>query len=205
MMKQHLVRLGRVLGACVLTVAVTTVPAAMATASTKAPGGSTAAMSVDPTEAAFIVGGRTQSKDPTGLTYVPKAGAGVTPSFATGQTWISAFTYTWNGIPVPVPRGYFSHTIWGSGLTITKEEARYSAASTGSSFLPICNWRIDWQSRSGGTVFSTSQGVLHGCNYLSLGVSRVTASTRVARQSSMCARLYIALTFRGEQCHSIAP
>ena len=187
-----------------MLLAVTTAPVAQAAPPTDTQGAPKATVIVDPTEAALIIGGRTQSKDPTGLTYVPAAGTGVTPAYASGQAFISAFTYTWGGFSIPVPGGFLTHTIWGSGLFLSEESASYMPTPVIGP-INLCNWRIDWQSRAGSTVYSTSQGVLHGCSWAGYGASRDTTPRGWAKQSSMCARIYISLTYRGEQCHNIVP
>jgi len=66
----------------------------------------------------------------------------------------------------------------------------------------ICNWRFDFQNRSGDTAYSTSVGNTHGsCDIVN--ISRVQTSTVKVKQGLECGRLYVNGYFRGEQCHAV--
>lgn len=155
------------------------------------------------TDSAVIYGGKTQSTDPTRYDYVaPVADDGptVTPQSATGIGWISAFSYSWNGLTIPVPATYLQHTINGSGLRIDSEYADYLY---GSPFgLKVCNYRTSFQNRYGDTIYSTRWAPLHtGCSYVTF--SQSIRGPFTVKTGVQCARYYVNGTFRGEQCHSV--
>ena len=159
-----------------------------------------------------IVGGHTQSVDPTRYDYVPPASGtvGIQPMSATGFGQIPAFRMSvGNGgatIDVPVAAGYLYHQVTGSGLTITNETAAY-VPSPGIGFvwnIQICNWRIDFQNRQGSTILTTSTGATYyNCTPLGIGIGRTNGSTRTLGVGDECARLYVGYVYRGEQCHHI--
>jgi len=162
-------------------------------------------------DGSIIRGGTTQSVDPTRYDYVPAAqggDAGIQPLSATGAQWISAFSYSWQGLTVPVPGGYIIHQIDGSGLHITQEDAWYTPSPTVVGAIwgaNICNWRIDFQNRSAsnGSIASTWSGLTNSGCYTT-GVHRNVNNINVTT-GVQCARLFINGVFRGEQCHSVSP
>jgi hypothetical protein len=154
-----------------------------------------------------IIGGTTQSVDPTRYDYVAPEAEGPVPMSASGVGVVSPFSYSWNGFTIAVPAGYLFHSITGSGLTITKESVTYSPAPSAVGAIwgmNVCNARFDFQNRSGSTIYSTSTGsVLSGCH--TSGITRVKTGTVTVRTGVQCARLYVNGTYRGEQCHSVFP
>lgn len=157
-----------------------------------------------------IVGGRTQSTDPTRHDYVAP-GAAVTPMNAYGVGYVSPFSYQWNGLTIPLPSGYLFHSVSASGLTINSESVTYSPSPSvigaiwGSN---VCNARLDFQNRMGtgadAIIYTTWTGaLLTGCR--TLGISRSKSTTVKVKTGLQCARLFVAGSFRGEQCHNVFP
>lgn len=95
----------------------------------------------------IIDGGETQSDDPTGYNYVPEdtdaSGSLIRPLSASGYQPINGFSFTFRGNTFHVTTGELQHRIIGSGNYIQSEGSQYRVPST------ICNWRVDYQNRTG--------------------------------------------------------
>lgn len=156
------------------------------------------------TVAEVVIGGRTQSKDPTRYDYVAPVGrggyGGVTPMSADGYAFLSAFTYSWQGLSIPVPGSYIYHRVAGSGLTVTEEEGTWMPMAATS--FQMCNTQFQFQNRNGSTIYSTvKMSVESGC---SVGYrSQTYTPDRTVKTGLLCARLFVNGTFRGEQCHNV--
>lgn len=110
-------------------------------------------------EAETIIGGTTQSTDPTRDDYVPD----FEPLDANGVGTTRAFAWTWQGASISVPNGFLGHKITGSGLRITQERVNWGPALNVGQ---ICNFRFTLQNRYGSTIYSTVRMPLHsGCKY----------------------------------------
>lgn len=191
-----------------------TLLAAPAHADTRAVGSASTAENatsrVGPTAAQsqIILGGKTQSVDPTRYDYVPPTSAhpgtgGIAPMSADGYAFLSAFSYSWKGLTIPVPGSYIYHRIEGSGLRVTEEEGSWIALSAGSGWQQ-CNVRFDYQNRSGSTIYSTvSNGQHNGCSFAQ--TIDIRRPDRTVKTGLLCARLFVSGTFRGEQCHNVFP
>lgn len=155
------------------------------------------------TTKSLVLGGTTQSVDPTRYDYVAPGGAGggIRPMSATGYGWVPAFTYSWNGLQIPVPSGYILHVLKGSGLTVNVDAAQYEPNILG---IQICNYRFAFQNRYGKTIYATRWAPLHaGCTYGYFSQGVVGPFT--VRTGVDCARLYVNGIYRGEQCHNVYP
>lgn len=148
-----------------------------------------------------IDGGETQSDDPTKFNYVPDSAKPsenlIRPLSASGYQPINGFSFTFNGNTFHVTTGELQHRIIGSGNYIQSEGSQYRVPST------ICNWRVDYQNRTGSRIHRTFVGSKHiGCSF---GAVADTGPQNVYVQSGskQCARLYVADRYRGEQCHHI--
>lgn len=154
------------------------------------------------TEYAELHGGVTQSIDPTRYDYVPPEDeGGIRPFNATGVGNIPGFTFTLLGVTFSVPKGLLSHTIVTSGLTIKSEGSVYTPGSLLG--IQICNYRIDYQNRWNSTIYSTVSTGLHDRCIVGLPIIDNYNTTRTVKTGSLCARLFVNGTFRGEQCHSV--
>lgn len=148
----------------------------------------------------------TQSTDPSRWDYVPVDASNdeAAARSAVGTQVISSFSYSWNGLQLPVPAGHLAHRIDGSGLSLSGENAIYGPAiGIGIPWgVNLCNWRIDFQNRpAAGGVASTSTGPIHStCS--TFGIERTRGPFK-AKAGVQCARLFVNSTFRGEQCHSV--
>ncbi|WP_141759306.1 hypothetical protein [Corynebacterium sp. HMSC04H06] len=100
-----------------------------------------------------IDGGQAQSTDPAAYDYIPEVDdspSGETQDrSASGYEPINGFGFTFNGVPFKVTTGELQHRIIGSGNYIESEGAQYRVPST------ICNWRVDYQNRSGAQIHRT--------------------------------------------------
>lgn len=149
-----------------------------------------------------IIGGcETQSDDPTGYNYVPKdteaSGSLIRPLSASGYQPINGFSFVFRGNTFHVTTGKLQHRIIGSGNYIQSEGSQYRVPST------ICNWRVDYQNRTGSRIHRTFVGSKHiGCSF---GAAADTGPQNgyVQSGSKQCARLFVADQYRGEQCHNI--
>lgn len=151
-----------------------------------------------------IYGGTAQSTDPTRHDYVPAEeldGDGVSIQDAYGATFIPAFNYSWRGLTFPIPGGLIEHGVYGHGLRITRETAAFGPA-VGN--WQICNHQWQLQNRNGNTIYSTVRlPVREGCR---AGFTTVDHRThRTVRTGQVCAPLYVAGYFKGQQCHHVYP
>lgn len=183
-------------------IAVTPVTAAHGT-STTAPKGAVGTSQPAPTAdppAEVVKGGKTQSVDPTKYNYVPE----VTVQDALGTGVTSGFTYTQAGVTIKIPNGFIAHNLTGTGLKMTNQSANWEFALAGVP-AQMCNYQWQFQNRFGSTIYSTVKSqVFTGCVYW--GIPKWTYATdRTIRTGSMCARLFVAGTYRGEQCHNVYP
>lgn len=157
-------------------------------------------------EAAAIIGGTTQSVDPTRFDYVPPESSGdgtMTPMGADGYAWFGGFTFTYKGLIIGVPALEMRHVINGSGLTISSEYATYQP--TVLQGLQLCNYQTHFQNRNGNTIYSTYKSTYHeGCEWFTISRQDSPVS-QIVKTGQQCARLYVAGTFRGEQCHYTYP
>ena len=149
----------------------------------------------------IIDGGETQSDDPSGYNYVPEdtdaSGSLIRPLSASGYQPINGFSFTFRGNTFHVTTGELQHRIIGSGNYIQSEGSQYRVPST------ICDWRVDYQNRTGSRIHRTFVGSKHiGCSF---GAAADTGPQNVYVQSGskQCARLFVADQYRGEQCHNI--
>lgn len=154
-----------------------------------------------------VLGGTTQSFDPTRYDYVPPtptpaSGGMVTPMSANGYQFLPAFNYTVGGVTIPVPGSYIYHRIDGSGLQITEEEGSWVPMAAWT--FQQCNVRFHFQNRSGSTIYSTTiMSEQTGCIWGT--TTQVFTPDRTVKTGLQCARLYVSGTYRGEQCHNISP
>jgi hypothetical protein len=154
--------------------------------------------SVIPEEGDVILGGTTQSTDPTRFDYVPAE-----PAFsgrgAVGYQPIGGFTFTWGGVPIGLPGFVLQHVLTGSGLTVQQETANYTFGVKAQ----FCNYQTAFQNRKGSTIYSTRWSSYHsGCSYLA-AVGQNIQGPFAVKNGSQCARLYVNGTFKGEQCHNV--
>lgn len=150
-----------------------------------------------------IRGGKVQHTDPTRHDYVPLGSAGdpscpveMQPMSATGWQYISAFPFEWQGLTIPIPKGQLTHSVNGSGLTVTAEGASYVVAGA------PCNVQFQFQNRYGSTVYSTIKSPIYGCGGY---FEYINPTDRTLKRGLLCARLYVNGYFKGEMCHSIVP
>jgi len=153
-----------------------------------------------------ILGGTTQSTDPTRYDYVPAKPAGidglVTPQNAVGYAYVAAFTFGWKGFNISVPAVNMFHTLNGSGLTVTGESVGYLYGNIAN--VQVCNYQTQFQNRYGSTIYSTRKSALHaGCSYAAFNQS--IPGTFSVKTGVQCARYYVNGTYRGEQCHQVFP
>lgn len=156
-----------------------------------------------------IPGGTTQSDDPEDLYYVPEvpqlvkpdlSGPQIEPLSASGYQIIPGYEIGIKGVAVQVPQGLLFQKISGSGTQIDRDYADYEVAAS----LNYCNWRIDFQNRTGSKVHKTWKGPSHyECKWLGGAKASATAHPGKVKPGLQCARLFVNGTFRGEQCHNI--
>ncbi|MGO1592458.1 MAG: hypothetical protein ACTH1Z_01365 [Ancrocorticia sp.] len=150
-----------------------------------------------------IVGGTTQSIDPTRWDYVPpsdETAEGVEPLDANGGEPIGGFTINVNGVPIGIPKMILRHNIKGTKLKVNTEEARIE--TTGAT---VCNYRFDFQNRYGKKIYKTnSTGVYSKCT-INSGWVKNSYAPFTAKRGVQCVRLFSNGVFVGEQCHSIVP
>ncbi|MGW8566357.1 hypothetical protein [Isoptericola sp. NPDC055881] len=153
-----------------------------------------------------IIGGTTQSTDPTRDDYVgsPEVASpqdGMLGS-AYGKGLTGKFSFNLGGITWRVPTGLIAHSIKGSGCRITRESARWEPV--GGIVFGMCNWRITFQNRYGSKIYSTVRSKVHdGCSYIRRPYFAYEPN-RTVKRGLQCARLYVNGYFRGEQCHSMS-
>lgn len=148
-----------------------------------------------------IDGGQAQSTDPAAYDYIPEVddspSGEIQDRSASGYEPINGFGFTFNGVPFKVTTGELQHRIIGSGNYIESEGVQYRVPST------ICNWRVDYQNRSGAQIHRTFKGQKHaGCGFGAVS-DNGPRNVHVKAASQQCARLFVADKFRGEQCHNI--
>lgn len=151
-----------------------------------------------------IYGGKVQSTDPRRYDYLPPeelATGMVSTQDAYGATFIPAFNYSWGGLTIPIPGGLIEHGIYGQGLRITRETAAFGPLAGN---WQICNHQWQLQNRNGNTIYSTIRlPVQTGCR---AGFTTVDYRTvRTVRYGQVCARLYVAGYYKGQQCHHVYP
>lgn len=125
---------------------------------------------------------------------------------AYGITSIGAFDYTFQGLKISVPSGFFfAHTIRGSDLTITSEHADIVAMGPAVVQSPFCNWRIDFQLEDqDGHVYRTDRGpVASTCDRFSVD-RLVTTPQTLPSYGKACAIFYVNGVERVRQCHFIS-
>lgn len=161
--------------------------------------GASVAQAEDQDEHQVIYGGKTQTNDPTRHDYVDPGddeSTGISPRSAIGYQPITGFSFNFRGNSYKVSTSELKHGINGNGLKINSEYAEYRAPST------VCNWRVDYQNRYGGTIYSTRKGGVHsGCDFGAM--YDVGPKNFSVKKGSQCARLYVAGSYRGEQCHNV--
>ena len=149
----------------------------------------------------IIDGGEAQGVDPSAYDYLPGGGTDLTPNIenrsASGYQPINGFGFSFKGQAFKVTTGELQHRIVGAGNYIEAEGAQYRVPST------ICNWRVDYQNRTGSQIHRTFVGETHtGCSFGAVADSG-PRNVHVKSGSQQCARLFVADKFRGEQCHNI--
>lgn len=121
---------------------------------------------------------------------------------ADGDAFLSAFSYSWQGITIPIPGSYINHKVTGTGLRVTEEEATWMPLPPYS--MQQCNVHFEFQNRYGSTIYSTvKMSVIPGCHW-GYTTQKYTPD-RTLKTGLICARLYVNGTYRGEQCHSVYP
>lgn len=150
-----------------------------------------------------VEGGTVQHTDPTRYDYVPLSASPtdlVQPASASGLTLLSAFKYTWNGISIPVPGLQWHYHLTGSGLNVTNQHSRWVPTLINN--VRLCNWKVQYQNRTGSTIHSTfTTGTHTGCTW-GTGTDTLTNDYRV-KTGIQCARLFVQGYFRGEHCHAV--
>lgn len=137
-------------------------------------------------------------------TIAPKFAA---PRSASGIGYVSAFTISAQGIPVPIPAGGLFHSIVGTKLFIDSESASFSSSRSLISpwTVSLCDVKINWQTRnSEGVILKTYPGATKvGC-FKNFVPSRTDYTDRNLKNGQrQCAVLYVGGKIRGDQCHRI--
>lgn len=142
----------------------------------------------------LIEGGTPQHTDPTSYDYVPENKTATRNAY--GDQAIGAFTINVAGQTIHVPSGILHHAIDGKGLHVDKETSWYKVPAQ------VCNYRIDYQNRGEGKIWSTRKGgTVWDCKFG--GFSGPTITNFNLHRGVECARLFVNEEFKGEQCHSI--
>jgi hypothetical protein len=125
---------------------------------------------------------------------------------AYGIVPVRTFDYTFGGVKVVVPTGFFfQHSIHGKDRTITSEQGDIVAMGPAAAGSPFCNWRIDFQYLdTDGTVYQTDRGpISNTCGKYE--INRLVSSVRtLPSYGKACAIFYVSGTERARQCHYIA-
>lgn len=122
---------------------------------------------------------------------------------ASGIGTVPGFTFGWKGLTITVPGGTIYHSISGSGLTVTKETANFVFKLP--KYVQLCNTQWQFQNRHGSTIYSTYTSPLRtGCTYGYIP-DHTYSTKRNVKTGQLCARMFVAGTYRGEQCHNVYP
>lgn len=131
---------------------------------------------------------------------VEPAGPPLGPQDANGQEIISAYHFEWNGISIPVLTTPLIHMIRGDGLTVDSANITYYMGPA----YRVCNHQIVWVNRYGNTVYSSRSTPLRStCSWGGFNESMPNKTPWQVRSGVVCAQLYVAGDFRGEQCHNV--
>lgn len=158
-----------------------------------------------PVDGGVVLGGTTQSTDPTRYDYVPPAGddelSPIQAKSAIGYANIGGFTFNYGGVAIGVPGFVMQHGIisGSTGLQISQEYANYSFGVK----VQLCNFQTAFQNRSGSTIYSTRWAPKHEGCIVGFSTGQSVNGPFNVKNGAECARLYVNGAFKGEQCHSV--